>query len=461
MSISVDPRTASNVPPAVTPSPTTEILMRIDDGLSRPVLVYGSLPPQGSDIDLLVQPRDLAAVRATLMSAGFVENHGKYARFLPGKVEVVECAPTTAWRLGEAAIAALFQEAQPLLGLRHLVCPSPHHALLIRARKAAHRRELTPHQRASIRAAQDADPRVWEHAWEQADLWHGRHALALLRGAYDQAGSVSPLARWYARVERYPGASIAIGVAWWLRARLRWLAPPRIVSFSGIDGAGKSMQAKRLRDMLIATGQDAVVVWKGIGRNRLLYGVKKALRVSLRALPHGRQITAALDTVMPDISGPEAGPATLLRLADARDRGLAFVVGVYAWASLIALTNVLAVHWSTLRAWRRGAVLIYDRYTLDSVVRMLYWYGDTRATRFLVGLIHVATPRPRASFLLDLPAEVAFERKGEWGIVDLSERGALYADEYARLGVHRLDATQPPDNLSVQVASLVWHALSR
>lgn len=455
----ITPGTTPRIAPGTTPPRATAALTLVDGLVAGPVLIYGSLPPLGSDLDLLALPREYAAIRAGLVAAGFTERHGRFARFSPGQVEVVECAPTSAWALRPDALAALFAEADPLPGMCHLVRPSPHHELLIRARKVAHRRLLTLHQREAIREIAQRDAEAWERARVDAREWHASYALASLRARCDgSCGDVRGL-RWRVLLERCTRSGIGPRAGRVLSRQVSRLRYPPIVAFSGLDGAGKTLQATSLRDSLAAAGQEAVIVWKGVGRNRVLGVLRSLARSSAQALPWSWRLSQALDEIMPDVSetAPPTAPRPVAR--DWRTRGLAYKMTTCVWACLVVLTNVLAVHRSILRAWGRGRILICDRYCLDSVVRLLSWYGDCPTTRLLTAFVALSTPRPVAAFLLDLPAEIAFERKGEWGVEELRAREALYIAECGRLRVARLDATLPIAELSARVAAQVWQAL--
>lgn len=450
--------TLSTVPIVVQPSREPALAV-IDAAIMGRVLVYGALPPLGSDVDLLASPRELAAMRGGLQAAGFVERRGRYARFGVGEAEVIECAPTSRWKLSSQALGVLFAEASPLPGMRHLVVPSPRHVLLIRARKAAHQRTLTPHMRMSIRAAEEADPQVWAHAREDAGAWHARAALTLLEARYTGTEAISRELRWRTYVEQHSLAGAVNRLGRMVYARFARLGFPPVVAFSGLDGAGKTFQATQLLAALTASGQAACIVWKGVGRNRLLGWTEAGLRRLFSVMPGGAALAEAFDAIIPEMSGTAATPATPPRLRADRSRSAGFAIAMYSWASLIAVTNVLAIYRASLRAWGRRRLLIYDRYVLDSVVKLLYWYGDSPVTRLLTRVISFATPKPLVAYLLDLPPEVAYQRKAEWGIEDLTARSMLYGREHGRLGARRLDATLPADDLCARVAAEVWGAL--
>ena len=108
----------------------------VDSVLGERALVFGSLPPEGRDLDLLVSPAAEATLARELPERGFVRVGRTWARFRDCSVDVVELAAVETWRLPPGELEALFTEARPVSGCERLVRPAPHHALLILARRA-------------------------------------------------------------------------------------------------------------------------------------------------------------------------------------------------------------------------------------------------------------------------------------------------------------------------------------
>ena len=105
--------------------------------------------------------------------------------------------------------------------------------------------------------------------------------------------------------------------------------------------------------------------------------------------------------------------------------------------------------------------MIFDRYTLDSIVRLRYLYGDRERFPFQAFLIKAVSPRPLRSFLLDVRPETALERKDDrWSLEALRRQSELYREEAERLGVPRIDGEQPRDALCAQIALEVWRTLA-
>lgn len=455
--------TSKPVPGAASPWANT-LLELIDGIIQNRVLVYGSLPPDGGDLDLLARHAELRAIRDTLIAAGFIPVRRMLVRFQEGKREMVELTPADSWRLPSGELNALFAEGQPLGERQYLVQPSAHHALLIRARKIIGRNAAIPRVLGRTRALVAQHPDSWRRANDRAAAWHARRALRAMKYACEHDGRLTLVARWSALAEQL-SAREARGVRGHVRilreflpqALLPRLRRTRVITFSGLDGSGKTSQARLLRDALLATGQDAVVVWAGIGTNRSLGWIKAPVKRMLRALPRGGPFQEVIDRVTPK---PDGRPTPLAEPGgEHRRHSRWFRITTQVWMAVMALVNVYSLRKVLLRSFGQGRIVIFDRYTLDSAVRLRHWYGDSLAYRLVIRLVHRLAKRPVRAYFLDVSPEVAFERKPEWELCDLKGRVKLYSEEYARLGVRRLDGTRPADELAAEIAADVWGAL--
>src|SRR5437868_2581021 len=106
------------------------VALLVDESALDRVLVLGSLPPAGRDLDLLVREPDREALAARLEAAGFVRRGRDLALFEDCTAYAVELIPAEGW-LPAAELDDLFAQALPVDGCRKLVRPAPHHALLI------------------------------------------------------------------------------------------------------------------------------------------------------------------------------------------------------------------------------------------------------------------------------------------------------------------------------------------
>jgi thymidylate kinase len=104
----------------------------------------------------------------------------------------------------------------------------------------------------------------------------------------------------------------------------------------------------------------------------------------------------------------------------------------------------------------RGAIVICDRYALDSIVELRYSYGDELPLRPHRRVLGRLLPAPVRAYLLDVCTETALERKGEWGERWLSRHRDLYLQEASSLGVSVLDGERPLAELCAEIARDVW-----
>jgi hypothetical protein len=226
--------------PALSPDTpdTLAVLTAIDSVAQGRVLLYGSLPPHGRDVDLLIMPSDWTAVASRLRADGFDGGAREWVRFRRCSVCAVELIPSEKAHLPTSELRALFADAIPFEGLRNVVEPAPHHALLILARKRVRQRPpLAAKDRTRIERALAADPEAWAKASNRSELWGARRALARLQSLYR--------------------GKDAGGFDW--RALIRRPHRTRVVALSGVRGEATSSQAAFLKKTLDRLGYRAVV----------------------------------------------------------------------------------------------------------------------------------------------------------------------------------------------------------
>ena len=374
----------------------------VDASATGPAVVLGSLPPGGRDLD--VAAAETSPIAEALRAAGYVtRGHGEWARFAAGDVDLVDLLA------GWPHLDEILAEAELLPGCRRLARPAPHHALLVLAQQlaatGAYPAKRVPRMEAARGGAQRA--RALAAAWGVAD-----ELERVLSGA---------------PVERRP------------RVRPR---RPRVVALSGIDGAGKSTQARLLAAALEQLGYDVEIVWQPLGASSALDAVVAPLKRALHLLPSLRPPAASVDTgLVPNVG-------TVLR----QRSGLAH----RAWTTVIATANGLAHARAALAAAAAGRVLVFDRYVLDSRVRLRFLYGDGRAYRVQDQVVRRLSPRPRAAFVLDVsPAESLARKDDRWSPGDLERLVRLYDELDDGDGVH-LAGTRAADDLAAEIAQAVW-----
>ena len=423
-----------------------DLARAIDEAAGARVLVFGSPPPQGRDLDVLAREPQQHAVAARLSSEGMLERRGTWVAFRNCAAAAVELVPAVDWRLTRSELSAVFSEAEPLEGFRHLAVPAPHHLLLITARRVARAGRYSDRLRARVDAACIA-PSAWQEAQRRAPAWRATGALASLRALHAgaQPRLTASVRAGAARLRAAPAPRRRAAA----RALRRRRGRPVTVALSGLDGAGKSFQAGRLQLALDQLGFDAAVIWPPA--TNVLFQANPALK---------RRLFALLNVLgRPESPGP----------ANAPDRGsdesysepLPRQHGpiVHLLALLVALAQAWAFRRGARRAGRGADVLIYDRYALDSIVYLQHRWGQGRDLRLQGALIRLLTRSPRCAFFLDVSPEVAYARKQDFPIENLRERLRLYGELHAGLGCVRLDGERPAQCVCAEIARAVWEAL--
>jgi thymidylate kinase len=432
----------------------------VDSAVAGRVLVYGSLPPDGRDLDLLVREREERLIIARLADAGFASKSGEWARFTGCSAEIVELTGAASWHLPSDELDLLFAEGQEIEGLHNLVRPSAHHALLILARRLTGGAGVLDQKlRARVERALLEDPEAWARARERADRWRAASSLKALHDAWRTGARVPRMRRAAARRERVrAGAGPHHAARRLLGAVARQLPRPHrgaVIAFSGLDGAGKSSQAAALRDTLDRLGYDAIVVRTRITWDDWLWTVarpiKRLVGLPLRAWSRARSALGASEPLPAherDDDAPAHDPVTRMREASSILTDL--------WTLTIVVANASS-QWRLMhRQLLRGGIVICDRYTLDSIVALRYSYGSERPLRAARMALSRLYPRPVRAYLIDVLPETALARKGEWGIAWLTRHRELYLEECERLGVRVLDGEQPDAETSAQVAGELW-----
>jgi thymidylate kinase len=425
---------------------------RVEAAAGERVLVFGSLPPHGRDLDLLVCPPAYGRVAGALAAAGFRRRGHHFARFAGCSAEVVELVPAERWGLPGREVAALFSEARPLPGRHWLAQPAPHHQLLILARRLARDGRLDPRRRERVAAALAEDPLAWHRAHQLAPAWGATRAMAIAEAALAGGAQPTRSSRAQALAERFAAAGRgpqAARLAAW-RAELGRRRRGALIALSGLDGSGKTSQAVALCDALERLGFDPVTQWTRLAANpsldRIAGPVKRLLAWRLGAAVPAPPTTAVLD------SSRLAEPAKRVRQ---RSR-----VMTAAWATIVSVANGWEQRRATVAHLRAGRVVVCDRYTLDSAVHLRYRYGETSRRQFQVRLIRLLSPRPLRCYFLDVPAETALARKSDhYNLAQLQRQAPLYRQEYREHGARRLDGERGRAELCAEIAAEVWALL--
>jgi len=198
-----------------------------------------------------------------------------------------------------------------------------------------------------------------------------------------------------------------------------------LITFSGLDGAGKSTLIEWLRTALEEQQQPVVVLH--LEHDLGVYASARWLRDGLEHLVRGGRSNGAAARGAASIAGPQGGVAMLARR----------IRNALVWSKIVRrlIYPVDVLVFLCYRAYIEGIqrrILIMDRYFYDILVDV------SSGQRWgWIRLLKLITPTPTLPVLLDIGPEEAYARKGEYSVEYLQNRWAAYREVFpwVRAGV--------------------------
>ena len=217
---------------------------------------------------------------------------------------------------------------------------------------------------------------------------------------------------YYRKVMKDPGrpiedkaADVADTLVWAVRWKLHVRSQPGLlVTLSGIDGSGKSIQADRLRAAFETCDVRVKPIWARGASSRRAGAI---MRAGKRALGGGKS-DAKSDSAAATRNEAE-------RFAERRRR-LQNPFARWVFSMVYASDLFWPYVWQTRRALLNGTVVICDRHICDALADYALFTGtDPTNPPLSLKVLHTMIPRAQVAILLDVDAEEALRRKPEEG----------------------------------------------
>jgi len=232
-------------------------------------------------------------------------------------------------------------------------------------------------------------------------------------------------------------------VRWKLHVRSQ---PALLVTLSGCDGSGKSLQAERLRAAFETCDVRVRAVW---ARGASSKGAGALMRA-------GKKTLGAHD-------GPGGSKLTEAQRFEARRRRLRSPFARWAFSVVFAGDLVWPYVVLTRRALISGNVVICDRYIGDAMVDYALFTGtDAARPPLALRILRALAPRPQIAAVLDVEPAEALRRKPEEGAttyLEMSRR--MFLDLAKTHHMSLMDAASSADDVQRHLARAALHEFYR
>jgi thymidylate kinase len=210
-----------------------------------------------------------------------------------------------------------------------------------------------------------------------------------------------------------------------------------LLSFSGIDGSGKTTQVEMLENRLKQNGISTVRMWSR-WRPLLSLPLLQVLRWGGQLRVHKKDYLSTVEFQNP------------------KNEGVASL-----WCFATQLENFLKTSLKISLPLALGRTVVCDRYTLDLLVDGMSDLHDSPNKLRLGFKLLSLLPRPDWAFLIDTDADVAFKRKPDLPTVSHNvERIRLFLSLCDKAGVKVMDGRRSPDAIHQDVWDLVSGMIS-
>jgi len=213
------------------------------------------------------------------------------------------------------------------------------------------------------------------------------------------------------------------------------------ICFVGMDGVGKTTNAKQLGNWMRRRGMEVEYIW-----NRFDPLLLKAVFIVARVLfLRGRSISR-------DFS----------RYSQRKRKLLANPAVAFFYEGLMLFEAIVQTYIRVgIRTFSEKNI-ICDRYIYDVIVTLAkdLDYSESKVS-MVVALLSRIVPKPDVSLLIDAPEEIAYSHKGDIPSLDfLGGRRRIYLQIGRECGMTILDGSKPLNEIFQKVQEIVQRSLS-
>lgn len=212
-----------------------------------------------------------------------------------------------------------------------------------------------------------------------------------------------------------------------------------LITFTGIDGSGKTTQAKLLVENLEKDGIKTSYVW--------CRWEPFILRPVIRIWKQKKT----------------TNPVAYKEIQRDKESLLENPILRYPWLSLFFIDYGIQIFLRLRLRLFKGGVIVSDRLFYDSLIDQAINLGS-RGERFLEDLnswwMKLIFPTPDIVIYIDCPEEVAFKRKNDAPDIEyLRERRMLYIKLADKYGWIKMDGALPIEVISEEIKNIVYSKL--
>ena len=214
--------------------------------------------------------------------------------------------------------------------------------------------------------------------------------------------------------------------------------PAMLVTFSGVDGCGKTTQAKALQSALKTCHLKSNYVWSRGGSSSLVQLLSRFSRGTTRYASH-------------------ESVATKVRSRQQRFRSR-WVRWGWSWLTTVELLWQYVCH--VLLPLLRGRVVVCDRYIYDTLAEWAAYFSEAHVEKRLAArVLRMISPRPRVAYWLKISPETAQLRSADGTPKDfVATQSAAYRHLAQLYGLQVLDAEKAWEDLSDEIVYQVLRA---